>query len=349
MNPFISFSLYVAARVFVQYLKSRPKDIQIRASLQFLLSAMQAIKRKNPLTESFLVQLDVDLEGAGLEDATSTRIRPAGSNLPHLPKYPVRSEGCPVSQLGAGENTTPNYNNINIAGYTAGADVTNAANVTAAAPQEHHAFGSNNLPGFSNESTMGFISGMQQYELPSRHRSPGSNQGSNLHRSPPSFSMDTSPDGSGADHQTPNSSNQSHHNNNSTHTSHTGYSPPSMQQQQDAPTPGRLMGVFGPNDNSFTDFDMQSYSTAGTTGDAQQQGYVLSAAGLSANWGSGGTGFTPGPTGMTPGSNGMVGDVLPLSDEDWNAMIDNMNFSSWQSNIGVGQGEIAGMGHGSAL
>ena len=68
MNPFMAFCLYVAARVFVQYLKSRPDEEHIRSSLQFLLRAMQALKRKNPLTESFLVQLDVDLEGAGMDD-----------------------------------------------------------------------------------------------------------------------------------------------------------------------------------------------------------------------------------------------------------------------------------------
>ncbi|OTB19566.1 hypothetical protein K445DRAFT_72363 [Daldinia sp. EC12] len=65
MNPFISFCLYVAARVFVQYLKSRPDDSQTADSLRFLLAAMNALKRKNPLTESFLVQLDVDLEALG--------------------------------------------------------------------------------------------------------------------------------------------------------------------------------------------------------------------------------------------------------------------------------------------
>lgn len=53
----------MAARVFVQYLKSRPKDEQVKASLQFLLTAMGHIKKKNPLTESFLVQLEVDLAG----------------------------------------------------------------------------------------------------------------------------------------------------------------------------------------------------------------------------------------------------------------------------------------------
>lgn len=65
MNPFISFCLYVSARVFVQYLKSRPDDSQTADSLRFLLAAMNALKRRNPLTESFLVQLDVDLEALG--------------------------------------------------------------------------------------------------------------------------------------------------------------------------------------------------------------------------------------------------------------------------------------------
>ncbi|KAF4636952.1 hypothetical protein G7Y89_g1138 [Cudoniella acicularis] len=50
MNPFISFCF------------------QTGDSLRFLLSAMNALKRKNPLTESFLVQLDVDLEGLGMRN-----------------------------------------------------------------------------------------------------------------------------------------------------------------------------------------------------------------------------------------------------------------------------------------
>ncbi|KPI41952.1 putative transcriptional regulatory protein [Cyphellophora attinorum] len=67
MNPFLAFCLYVAARVFVQYLKSRKEDQTVMSALNFLLSAMHALKQKNPLTESFLVQLDVDLEGSGLQ------------------------------------------------------------------------------------------------------------------------------------------------------------------------------------------------------------------------------------------------------------------------------------------
>ncbi|KAL1306801.1 hypothetical protein AAFC00_005459 [Neodothiora populina] len=68
MNPFTCFCLYVASRVFVQYIKSRPRDGNIRSSLFLLLSAMHATKKRNPLAESFLVQLDVDLEMAGLHD-----------------------------------------------------------------------------------------------------------------------------------------------------------------------------------------------------------------------------------------------------------------------------------------
>lgn len=66
MNPFIAFCLYVAARVFVQYLKWRPREPNMIASLQLLGSVMYILKRKNPLTGSFLAQLEVDLEGSGL-------------------------------------------------------------------------------------------------------------------------------------------------------------------------------------------------------------------------------------------------------------------------------------------
>ncbi|KAF7592765.1 hypothetical protein BBP40_012523 [Aspergillus hancockii] len=68
MNPFMSYSVYIAARVFVQYLKSRPDDSAARSSLRFVFTALDALKSKNPLTESFLVQLDVDIEGTPFRD-----------------------------------------------------------------------------------------------------------------------------------------------------------------------------------------------------------------------------------------------------------------------------------------
>ncbi|KAI0423914.1 fungal-specific transcription factor domain-containing protein [Xylaria sp. FL1042] len=97
MNPFVSFCLYVAARVFVQYLKSRPDDCQTADSLRFLLAAMNALKKKNPLTESFLVQLDVDLEALGLRIPKLKAAFPRSTDSPtpgtNAPNYHVRTDG----------------------------------------------------------------------------------------------------------------------------------------------------------------------------------------------------------------------------------------------------------------
>ena len=69
MNPFISFCLYVAARIFIHAYKKSSEDQANFTNLEFLLNAMQTIKKKNPLTESFLIQLMVDLEGTGIDNA----------------------------------------------------------------------------------------------------------------------------------------------------------------------------------------------------------------------------------------------------------------------------------------
>lgn len=329
MNPFISFCLYVAARVFVQYLKSRPKDAQVRASLQFLLQAMQAIKRKNPLTESFLVQLDVDLEGAGIEDIKGLRTQTQGK----FPFAPTRSEGCPMEQLHM--NHRPTYGDIGLAVYN---NPSTSVPLTNTAPSQPGQFGYANLSDMTDES-MGFIPSSNQFELPSRQRSPGStNNSTGMHRSPQSFNpeMDMSPDGSSGEHRTPNSSAQSQQNM-STHTSNTGYSPQNLQPDQASsgiqPSPGRLTGLFDPNDNSFsTDFDMHSFPAA--TGDNQQQGFVLPS-----GWGAGSTGLTPGPTGFTPGASGM-GDMMGMTDADWNQMMENMNYTGWET--GVEHTEVIG-------
>ena len=68
MNPFVAFCLFVASRIFMQYLKKMPDDQEVRASLEFLLSAMHALKRRNPLSESFLVQLGFEIKGTSLDD-----------------------------------------------------------------------------------------------------------------------------------------------------------------------------------------------------------------------------------------------------------------------------------------
>ncbi|PGH01724.1 hypothetical protein GX51_05040 [Blastomyces parvus] len=72
MNPFVAFCLYVSCRVFLQYLKCRPEDGSVHSSLQFLLAAMNVLTHKIPLAQSFLMQLDADLEGTGLSSKLDT-------------------------------------------------------------------------------------------------------------------------------------------------------------------------------------------------------------------------------------------------------------------------------------
>lgn len=84
MNPFLAFCLYVAARVFIQFLKKMPNNTEIRASLDLLLTAMRVLQRKNPLTESFLVQLNLDIEGSDPDYFTITTDRVSMSNISHV-------------------------------------------------------------------------------------------------------------------------------------------------------------------------------------------------------------------------------------------------------------------------
>ena len=62
----MSFCLYVASRVFIQYLRARRNDARFQSSLSFVLSAMNAMKKKNALNEAFLAQLDVEMEACNL-------------------------------------------------------------------------------------------------------------------------------------------------------------------------------------------------------------------------------------------------------------------------------------------
>ena len=99
MNPFTAFCLYVAARVFVQFLRARPSEQQVTSSLSFLLTAMHAISRKNPLTESFIAQLELDMDSAGVKNPSNKsgleRLMKRGIVCDHLNPvsvYDVRDE-----------------------------------------------------------------------------------------------------------------------------------------------------------------------------------------------------------------------------------------------------------------
>ncbi|KAL5000517.1 hypothetical protein BDV10DRAFT_192821 [Aspergillus recurvatus] len=58
----------VSSMDMTKYLKFRPDDMAARSSLQFVFVVLDALKNHNPLTESFLVQLEVDIEGTPFQD-----------------------------------------------------------------------------------------------------------------------------------------------------------------------------------------------------------------------------------------------------------------------------------------
>ncbi|EME50066.1 hypothetical protein DOTSEDRAFT_68803 [Dothistroma septosporum NZE10] len=336
MNPFISFCLYVAARVFVQYLKSRPKDAQVKSSLQFLLSALHVIKKKNPLTESFLVQLDVDLEGANLEDSRALRLQFHRST-------PVRNKmpSCPQEHLGM----PPVYGDEGMASY-------NLPNKKPMDSSEGNAQ-SRSFAGRTGESTNDFSTYEQSstgYSMNMPIRTPGSlnsNSCPGPYESPVLVGpvMDLSPDGSNND-QTPGSSTQSYHHQNSSHTSsNTGHSPQS-QNQGNGRTNGntqddQLAAIFEPNSAMFTsDFEMQT-SVPLSNGNTQQSGFVLPQQWSGYNDGitsgmSSGTGLTPESSGANGMLNGFAGNgvnemMSGMTDQDWNSVLES--FTGWDSGL----------------
>ncbi|KAL8715273.1 MAG: hypothetical protein Q9220_001231 [cf. Caloplaca sp. 1 TL-2023] len=91
MNPFLAFCLYVAARVFVHLLKKTPNETTIRSSLEFLLEAMQHFKKTNPLSESFLIQLGLDLQGTDLDFLLQNPSH-SSTSLSSIAKYQAASQ-----------------------------------------------------------------------------------------------------------------------------------------------------------------------------------------------------------------------------------------------------------------
>lgn len=71
----------------MQYLKSRPDDTVVQSSFQFITSALNALKNKNPLTETFLVQLDVDTEGMSLDGSQGPVRRDSNLNTRVVSAY----------------------------------------------------------------------------------------------------------------------------------------------------------------------------------------------------------------------------------------------------------------------
>ncbi|KAF2869815.1 fungal-specific transcription factor domain-containing protein [Massariosphaeria phaeospora] len=311
MNPFISFCVYVAARVFVQYLKTRPKDQQMNSSLQFLLQAMQALRRKNPLTESFLVQLDLDLESAGVVGIQQKQFIP-GQSTAESTTVPVNTDTVrcsPMIEIRETQNPSAPINQFGGVGVTQHSAT--AYGSSTSGPPFHVANGTLNM---ENQNTS-FITTQtnQQLEIPGRDSSRYTPGGLNL---PPSGfavnesgEMDISPDGP-ADNPSPATSNSQSRGGS---TSHTSYSPGQQQEHlpyRASPKPSSSQTPLPPNANAnmfSSSEDMFSPSLFPATGDFM----------MDHNWE-----FSTmnNSTGMTP----------PMSDGGWNQMLESINLG-WDS------------------
>lgn len=299
----------------------------MRTSLTFLLSAMHAIKRKNPLTESFLVQLDVDLESAGLEDTKSLR-----AQINKRPQQATKTSACanmgipPSGSQEAGQQGIPTFGDNGLGAYNHPRPIPNGTNSA-------NTYNVNNID-MTQNGFMDMLPNVNQFDLPRREqRTPGSSHNSmhdsnnsNLNRD-----MDTSPDGSGGDQQTPNSQQ-----NQSSHTSNTAYSPLNMQdfpnsnngQRPNNNTISAEQNFFNidPNDPSAflsTNFDMHSFPP--NPFDTQQPGFVLP----QQKWDGENLGFGGASTGMTPGA-----DMMAMSDAEWNQVMEGLG--DWEPQRTVG-------------
>lgn len=331
LNPFIAFCLYVAARVFVQYLKSKKTDMTVRASLTFILSAMMALRAKNPLTESFLVQLDVDLEGSGLNIPS-----PLGAN-----RYVNRPAGeCPANTDAVKCSPLIELRETQSLGQQARGVETGLPESMDPGNIDFSNVGSS----FMTHHKMQRVSGQRVQSVSSE--SPkiwGDLQRSSTQQSP---SADAQSNGSHSNQPTPASSHQN--------SSNTSFSPPvdyidnmppffSNDKQNTAAWPitnsteasqANLFVTSETQENlnirpqypqQSTQFPQsQQFGSVQEISSNEQNGFSTSSVNDQSGFGNvfGGTGFTPGPTGFTPGPTGTTpgpwGDLYMQNTSEWN-------------------------------
>ena len=334
MNPFLAFCLYVSARVFVQYLKSRKEDSAVKSSLHFLLAAMQVLKTKNPLTESFLVQLDVDLEGSGLEIPSHSRYkfgrRPPGEvpvntdTVNCIPLFEIR-ESQSVGQTNrenggdttqeqppewAKNGTTPSYPGMIF-------------------PEQRVAPGDGRDP----HNKMDHLQPISSFDGQDMLYGQASQQRQSSGPSPGFAGTESS--GSHSNHPTPASSSQrggSYTGQSPYQQSNHAFSPPTNTNSSDRAFPEQI--VFGaqgstnfgtvPN-NMATSWNFKSHhSNSDTNSNANPQAQLQQQnlqqqqqpQGQPNDFNFGGTGLTPGATGMTPLPDSLWQSVMDSS-SDW--------------------------------
>lgn len=113
VNPFTSFSLYLAGATFLQSAKAADGREQSLTNLQFIRSALRTLKDFHPITGSFLLQLELDIEASRFLSNDETEVKKIGkqtlSSAAAAEDSPVqttmadeldRYEVLPISLLG---------------------------------------------------------------------------------------------------------------------------------------------------------------------------------------------------------------------------------------------------------
>lgn len=334
MNPFISFCVYVAARVFVQYLKTRPKDQQMNSSLQFLLQAMQALRRKNPLTESFLVQLDLDLESAGV---LGLQQKPYFNPSPKGPaEIPVNTDAMkcsPLFDIRESQSATAAINTFGNPGLTAHSAPQQPVG-NSPGPPFHVA--NTNLRMDVEPAVYPFVPSQNspRMDLPQRHKSSHGHI-QRYDQVQTDSEMDTSPDTS-ADQPTPSSANSQSRQGSSSNTTFTPpQQPDDSRLSRNRPSPKLPINVSETNNLNLL--------AAGRTSSASNNDFFSTSndifPSLSTN------NYYPDPVNPShndPGTGGFImgnewdlppgtgTGMTPMSDGGWPSMLDSINMG-WDS------------------
>lgn len=327
MNPYLPFCLYVSARVFVQYLRKVNQDSTVQQSLEFLFSVMTAIKRHNPLAESFLIQLALDIEGSRLD------------TLLHNPDISTaRSKGVSrvFSTNECGFSLKEQNSSKSRSGSTPGTGTTPSA-------ETDHSYGDTECfraPSFNNVSLPNrsiidaypHKSGDPMYPHSRPTLGLGQLRKEDVwHTKPFPFSKQASPINT--------SDNQPRFTRNDSSTSTTNETSPGMPNRENTGSMSSQLSDGNAYPNYSTSFDSGSLPTtahmtwaygnsgmgppqnAGAT--TQARNTTSQATGMTPQP----TGFTPGPTGMTPGHTGMTPQSMDMPSPgsmQWNQMMENL-------------------------
>lgn len=304
---------------------------------------MQALKKKNPLTESFIVQLDVDLEAAGMRDARLMRsAQQASKNHPDYPHFQREATQGPSLTDSIGLKQPPRtFGNSGLAKHSSPSE-NHFGNVMQQDLPPGYAYG---MSSAERTTPFSYISqDGRTFSVPSRGKTPSADPSPQTLADEMEVSCDTN-----NDHATPSSNSNSHHNFSSHASSNHSFTPPSLHQDEFLPPQTQapfattyaqhnnhlkdvnITTMFNPNDNAFSDFDFPAFRNPGHNSVPNADPFPVQS-----TWSMGTTGLTPGAsTGLTP-----TGDIMNLSDAEWGQVLDG--FTGWEG-VGSSHGHFVDM------